>query len=259
MSIEVEPEWWKTLFDDIYLITDARSVCDPDITRAEVDLVCRLLDLQPGHRVLDLCGGHGRHSMELYRRGITDCTLLDYSPFLIDRAKEQARKQEIEMDCVRADARHTGLPSDSFDDVIIMGNSLGYGNETGWDLHILQEARRLLCTSGHLFVDVVDGSCLRETFNPRAWHEIGEDIIVCRLRELLQNRVNAREIVLSKERGLLRDQTYSIRFYRPSSLKRLFERAGLSDIEVHTDFSPHLLDDDYGCMNNRMICIGSKV
>jgi hypothetical protein len=143
--------------------------------------------------------------------------------------------------------------------VIIMGNSLGYGNETGWDLHILQEARRLLCTSGHIFVDVVNGSCLRETFNPRAWHEIGEDIIVCRLRELLQNRVNAREIVLSKEQGLLRDQTYSIRFYRPSSLKRLFERAGLSDIEVHTDFSPHLLDGDYGCMNNRMICIGSKV
>ena len=31
MSIEVEPDWWRTLFDDIYLITDARSVCDPDI------------------------------------------------------------------------------------------------------------------------------------------------------------------------------------------------------------------------------------
>ena len=127
MSIEVEPEWWKTLFDDVYLITDARSVCDPDITRLEVDLVCRLLDLQPGHRVLDLCGGHGRHSMELYRRGIRHCTLVDYSSFLVERAKEESRNEGMSLQCVQADARNTGLPSDSFDVVLIMGNSLGYG------------------------------------------------------------------------------------------------------------------------------------
>ena len=37
--VEVNPEWWKTLFDDVYIITDARSVCDEELTCREVDFI----------------------------------------------------------------------------------------------------------------------------------------------------------------------------------------------------------------------------
>ena len=258
MSIEVPPQWWQTLFDDIYLITDARSVCDQHVTSVEIDLVCSLLKLTPSHRILDLCGGHGRHSMELFRRGITNCTLVDYSSFLVEQAKKEARKQGMAIQCVRADARKTGLSPESFDAVIIMGNSLGYGESEEWDLRIFQEAKRLLCEGGRLLVDVADGSWVRRSFNPRTWHEIGDDVIVCRVRELLNDRVHVREIVLSRKRGLLRDQGYSIRFYNSSSMKRLFEMTGFTGIEVHRDFSPHLCEGDYGFMNNRMVIVGRK-
>jgi D-alanine-D-alanine ligase len=258
MSIEVQPHWWQTLFDDIYLITDARSVCNSDITAKEIDLVCSLLDLSATHRILDLCGGHGRHSIELCRRGIKDCTLLDYSSYLIERAVKDARKQGMTLRCIQADARKTGLPSESFDAVIVMGNSLGYGENQEWDLHILREAQRVLCSGGRLLVDVVDGSWVRSCFNPRTWHEIGEDVVVCRVRELLDDRVNVREIVLSRKRGMLRDQSYSIRYYNPSSIQCLFKRAGLCDIQVHRDFSPHVREGDYGFMSNRMMVIGRK-
>jgi D-alanine-D-alanine ligase len=258
MGIEVEPQWWKKLFDEMYLITDARSVCDQHVTNVEIDLVCKLLKLKPAHRILDLCGGHGRHSIELYRRGIRNCTLVDYSSFLVDRANDEALNEGMSLQCMRADARKTGLPSDSFDIVIIMGNSLGYGEHQEWDIEILREARRLLGRDGRLLVDVVDGNRVRQTFNPRTWHEIGDDVLVCRERELLKGRVVVREIVLSKKRGLLRDQGYAIRFYNPAAMKRLFEKNGLIDVEVHRDFSPHLCEGDYGCMNNRMIVIGRK-
>ena len=86
MSIQVDPAWWKTLFDEVYLLTDARSVCDPQITRREVDLICRLLPIEDGQSILDLCGGHGRHTLELCRRGFTSCTLLDFSQPLINIA-----------------------------------------------------------------------------------------------------------------------------------------------------------------------------
>ena len=42
MTIIVDPDWWKTLFDDVYLLTDARSVCDLALTRREVDLIMDL-------------------------------------------------------------------------------------------------------------------------------------------------------------------------------------------------------------------------
>ena len=63
MTIEVNPDWWKSLFDEVYLKTDARSVCDGEITRREIDVVLDLLPIEPHHRILDLCGGHGRHSL----------------------------------------------------------------------------------------------------------------------------------------------------------------------------------------------------
>ena len=57
MKIDVKPDWWKTLFDDVYLMTDARSVCDEEITRREVDAVCTLLAMAKADAILDLCGG----------------------------------------------------------------------------------------------------------------------------------------------------------------------------------------------------------
>ena len=90
MTMKVDPDWWKTMFDEVYLLTDARSVCDKEITRCEVDLICELTPIRPEHRILDLCGGHGRHSLELCSRGFTGCTLLDYSQHLIDCARIEA-------------------------------------------------------------------------------------------------------------------------------------------------------------------------
>jgi hypothetical protein len=43
MNFDVNPEWWKELFDEVYLITDARSVCDADVTRREIDLIRELI------------------------------------------------------------------------------------------------------------------------------------------------------------------------------------------------------------------------
>ena len=102
MNTTVDPDWWKSMFDEVYLITDARSVCNQDITRGEVDLICELLPIRQGHRIMDLCGGHGRHSLELCARGYTGCTVLDYSQYLIDHARTQAAKHNYDMDFVRA-------------------------------------------------------------------------------------------------------------------------------------------------------------
>ena len=55
MQINVDPDWWKELFDEIYLLTDARSVCDETLTQKEVDVICELLPVRHGDRILDMC------------------------------------------------------------------------------------------------------------------------------------------------------------------------------------------------------------
>ena len=258
MSIKVDPDWWKTLFDEVYLLTDARSVCDVRITRREVDLICSLLPVKDSHKILDLCGGHGRHSLEFSSRGFDGCTLLDYSRTLIEIARTKAGQDDLNIDFICGDARDINMPADTYDHVIIMGNSLGYAQEKGSDSRILTESFRVLHPGGWILVDVADGDAIMSSFKPNAWHEIGDEIIVCRRREIQGEAVCAREIVLSKTKGVIRDQTYSIRLYDAASLSLLLESTGFTRINAHTDFSPHDTDDDYGFMNNRLIVCGQK-
>jgi D-alanine-D-alanine ligase len=258
MTIVVDPDWWKTLFDEVYLITDARSVCDEALTGREVDMICELLPLNSGHRILDLCGGHGRHTLELCKRGFIDCTMLDYSKKLIGVAETKAKEYNYSAKFLQGDARDTNLPENSFDHVIIMGNSLGYIQAPDADSQIIKEAYRLLRQGGRLLVDVADGSVVNRSFNPNSWHEIGEEIVVCRHRELQSNMIKARELVIDKQKGLVRDKTYAIRLFISESLEMLFQQSGFIEIKVYTNFSPHLFDGDYGFMNNRMIGVGRK-
>jgi len=258
MTIEVPPDWWKSLFDEIYLLTDARSVADTDLTRREVDMLCELLKLQTGDRILDLCGGQGRHSLELARRGFTGCTVLDFSEVLLEQGRISARAAKCRLEFVQGDATATGLPAESFDHVLILGNSLGYLPDPQDDLRIIREARRLLRPGGWLLIDVTDGEVVRERFTPNAWHEIADAIVVCRQRILDEQAIRCREVVLCKERGLLRDQTYAIRTYSADRLERMVDAAGLIRIGSQKGFANEQLEGDYGFMNHRLLIKGQK-
>jgi D-alanine-D-alanine ligase len=253
MKIDVQPDWWKTLFDDVYLMTDARSVCDDEITRREVDAVCRLLSMANDDTILDLCGGQGRHSLELARRGYGHCTVLDYSQVLIEHGRSNALKGGFPVNFVQGDAADTGLPDQGYDHVLILGNSLGYMPESIDDLRIMQEVMRVLKPGGCLLIDVTDGAVVREKFTPNAWHEIDGRIVVCRQRQLGENIIRAREVVLCKEQGLVRDQTYAIRLFLPEALDALVGKAGFIEISMQRGFSAHDKEGDYGFMNHRLL------
>jgi len=258
MTIAVEPDWWKTLFDEIYLVTDARTVRDDARTRREIDLFSRLVPVEAEHRVLDLCGGHGRHTLELKRRGCGPCIVLDYSRVLLAEGHQTAAGENLPVAFIQGDARAAPLASGAFDIVLILGNSLGYLADEDADLHILQESRRLLAPGGRLLVDVMNGAAVRQNLAPNAWHEIGPDVVVCRQREIRGNRVCARELVISKTRGTIRDETYGIRLYEPRQLSDLVNRAGFADIRITTDRSDLHSREDRGCMNHRLVVDARK-
>ena len=258
MSIKVDPDWWKTLFDEVYLKTDARSVCDDDLTRREVELFRSLVPIAPGDRVLDLCGGQGRHSLELSASCGADCTVLDYSQFLIDTGTENAQKAGLRVTFLQADARSTELEGGSFDHVLILGNSLGYLPEPDDDARIVAEAFRILAPGGWLLVDVADGELIRRELAPVSWHEVDDDLVVCRQRKVVDDRVYAREMVISKDKGLIRDNTYAIRTYSHSTLVGLLDMAGFGEVALARDFRPHDENGDYGFMNRRVVVTGRK-
>jgi D-alanine-D-alanine ligase len=258
MSLKIDPDWWKHLFDEIYLMTDARTVCNDEITRREIDIFGKVIPLHPKDHILDLCGGHGRHALELSRRGFSGCMVFDYSNTLLAKGAEEARRRNCPVRFVQGDARDTKLDADKFDHVMILGNSLGYIPDEHADFQILQEGLRVLKPGGWLLLDVADGKSAREKLAPVVWHEIGENIVVCRQREIIDGFIRARELVLCKNQGLIRDKNYCIRLYASEPLAGLASKAGFADVRVHSDCALLESKEDVGCMNHRLLLSARK-
>lgn len=256
--VKIDPDWWKTVFDETYLITDARSVCDRGMTCREVNFLERVLKLERSCPILDLCGGQGRHSLELSRRGFQDVTVLDYSRVLIDLGREMAKKEGFDILFVCEDARDTGLPSQRFKAIIVMASSFGYFLDERENEKILREAFRLLMPRGSLLLDLPDREYVLKNFTPQSWHEADEEVVVCRQRRVDEDVVCCREIVISKTQGLLRDATYCTRLYSPEKIDRMLTSAGFSSVTIQRGFVSHAQQGDYGVMTNRMIVVGEK-
>jgi len=258
MGIEVRPDWWKTLFDGLYLLTDARSVCDEEISLKESEVISRLLSPVPGQKILDLCGGQGRHSFYLQKGSSVQCTVLDFSGHLVRLGLKNAREKGLAVRFIQGDARWTSFPDCAFDHVIVMGNSLGYLPDTEDDIRILRESFRVLKQDSSLLLDITDGEKARGQMVPRGWHEVNDDLVVCRQRELVDSRINARELVFSRKKGLVRDQAYAIRLFTSSQIRDLLRDAGFVDVRILKDFRSHRDDGDYGFMNRRFLAMAKK-
>ncbi len=257
--MDINPEWWKTLFDDVYLITDARSVCNDELTRREVNFIESCLKPGKMDRILDLCGGEGRHSLEMARRGYKRLTVLDFSDFLVRRGRTTARKAGYNIHFLRCDARQVGLRGDTFRYVILMANSFGYCLSEEEHIRMLQEAYRLIETRGGMLLDLCDPDYVTRNFRPYSQHNANEDVVVIRERNLNNCRVITREQVLSKKKGLIREGTYCETIYTEDMIKNILSKVGFENIEVRRNFSVHTEEGDYGFMTNRMIVTGNKV
>jgi D-alanine-D-alanine ligase len=228
----VRPDWWRMVFDELYLKTDGDLVENERNTRAEVDAVVAAAGLRPSDRVLDLCCGQGRHSLELARRGFRGVIGVDQSPYLIGLARRRARAARLEVGFVEGDARCTQVAEASFDCVLILGNSFGYFERAEEDALLLRQARLALRENGRLVLDLVHGDWLRTHFEPRSWEWIDDRLLVCRERLLAADgeRLITREIVLDVENGVVADRFYAERLYRRAAVERLLECVGFTAI-----------------------------
>ncbi|MBP2030827.1 D-alanine-D-alanine ligase [Methanohalophilus levihalophilus] len=252
----VRPDWWRHIFNSLYLKTDADVVDDENITKDEIDLFVSALKLDQNERIVDLCCGQGRHTLELVRRGYKNVEGLDRSRYLIQRAKTKARKENLHVRFREGDARKTPYAPDSFGCLMILGNSFGYFETPEEDLRVLNEAKRILKPHGKLLLDVSDGSYLKEHFQPRSWEWIDKNSFVCRERSLSIDgqKLISREVIVDDKKGVVADQFYAERLYTVKSLTELLENAGFTNVELVGEVgSNSRRGQDLGMMEKRII------
>ncbi|ETA68386.1 ATP-grasp enzyme, D-alanine-D-alanine ligase [Methanolobus tindarius DSM 2278] len=251
----VNPDWWKKIFNSLYLKTDADIVEDASITRQEIDTFSSILKLTPESHVLDLCCGQGRHTLELARRGIKNLDGLDRSHYLIQRAKNTAKKESLGVKFKEGDARKTPYTTDTFDVVMVLGNSFGYFETSDEDLRVLKEVKRILKPWGKVLLDVADGSYLKEKYQPRSWEWIDKHNFVCRERSISTDgqKLISREVIVNDTSGVIADQFYAERLYTTETLKELLKKADFTDIEIVDSINSQTLrNQDLGMMERRI-------
>ena len=252
----VKADWWRHLFNANYLRTDGDVVKDDDITRNEVDIFLKAINPAKDSKILDLCCGQGRHSFEIARRGYTGMVGFDRSHYLIDRARKINKANGLNVVFKEGDARKLPFPNDSFDAVIIAGNSFGYFESVEDDMRVLREVMRVLKPEGKLLIDITDGNYMQENYQPRSWEWIDKNYFVCRERSLSENRTRlvSREVITHVHKGVLADQFYAERLYSNDDLKNLLQKAGFEEfLNFSKVSSESKRNQDLGMMAERII------
>src|SRR5271154_401537 len=131
-------DWWRTLFNSLYLETDGDVIENDRNTGDEVDLLIRTVGLERNDRILDLCCGQGRHSLELASRGFPNVTGLDRSRYLIRLARKRVKQRNLQVSFHEGDARRFRLGDGDFHCICILGNSFGYFALPEDDLAVLE-------------------------------------------------------------------------------------------------------------------------
>ncbi|MFX0033525.1 MAG: methyltransferase domain-containing protein [Promethearchaeota archaeon] len=252
----VKKDWWKNIFNAYYLKTDGDVVEDQNITSTEIDIFSKILEIRPEQNILDLCCGQGRHSIELAKRGYENVEGIDRSRYLIQKAKNTAKKFGLIVKFREGDARKLIYPPDSFDFITILGNSFGYFESINDDYLVLKETFRTLKPWGKVLIDITDGEYLRDNFQPRSWEWIDKNYFVCRERSLSldKQRLISREVISHVNKGVLVDQFYAERLYSKENISNILEKAGFSDITFHGTITPDSQrQQDLGMMERRII------
>jgi len=245
-------QWYREFFDDLYLRV-YQPLEAPEKVRREVDFIVKALNLPAGAKVLDLCCGQGRHSLELARRGF-QVVGVDLSEALLYAARKRAESEGLSVTFLQCDMREIDF-KDEFDAVINMFTSFGYLESEAEDEKVLGKVAQALKSGGKFLLDVVNRDRLVRDFQGREWHAADEGWLVLEERTFdhLSGRMETRWICVARD-GVRYERLSSVRLYTASELRTMLERAGLKVKDLFGDYdgSPYSWD------SQRLIVVACK-
>jgi cyclopropane fatty-acyl-phospholipid synthase-like methyltransferase len=217
----------------------------------EAKQIIALLKLRPGAKVLDLCCGIGRHSLELARRGF-EVTGVDRNREYLKEAGKQARDEGLRLELVRSDMREFCRPG-CFDAAINMYTSFGYFQDSRDDQRVARNLARSLLPKGALLIETMGREVLARIFRPRDWYEQA-GYLVLEERKVPKDwsRIQSRWILIKGTRR--QEFTFSLRLYSACGIRDLLQGAGFRRVEAYGGLAGAAYDRQAG----RLVVVARK-
>jgi SAM-dependent methyltransferase len=245
-------EWFREIFDETYFEVYGLGL---ERASAEVDFIEKALGLPEGAAVLDLACGHGRHAIELARRGY-EVAGLDLSRTLLSKAAEMARPAGVQVELIEEDMR--GIPETwaaRFDAVINCFTAWGYFDTDAENERVIEAVARSLKLSGRFFLDTINREHVVRQFRPKMWQESANGFITLDTTELNLDGGRAEtERALICPDGRRVAQRISVRLFTLAEVCAMLQRHHLAVCETYGDWEGGEYDTD----SRRMIVLAER-
>jgi len=246
-------ECYKEFFKKFYPSV-CQKIFSEELTRKEVDFIEKVMDLHSGAKILDLCSGHGRHAIELAKRGYS-VVCQDFNRSVLKLAEENAKKAGVSIVTVCSDMRK--IPFDEeFDGIINMWSSFGYFKNKKEDSRVLSQVVKALNPFGKFFLDLDNRAWIFQHFQEIQHYDFGQlKISGTSCLKIKKSRIQT-ELCLREKDKKPKKIILVMRYYSFQEMETLLTSVGLQVEKVMGGFK--IKNENYSDDSPRMIILSQK-
>jgi len=222
-------EWFE---DENFWITYAPLMFDEQRWAEVPGIVDKLVGLSSigkDGRVLDLCCGVGRHSVEFAARGFK-VTGIDLTRSYLDAARETAEAAGVSPEFLREDARRFLRPG-SFDLCLNLYTSFGYFARREDDLLMLSNCARNLVPGGCLVIETIGKEIAARDFTEKEEFERGGWAVTTEYGVVGDWEGQLNRWILRKGATCV-DRSFVLRLYSGYEMKIALAAAGFGSVDI---------------------------
>ncbi len=220
-----DDEFWEQLSPLLFEESFAGSASQ------QVDDLVRLLELDEGAQVLDLCCGPGRHALELARRGFR-VVGVDRTASYLENARRRAEEAGLQVEFVREDVRAFRRPG-SFDAAINLFSSFGYFEDRRDELRVVENMHASLRPGGRVLLEMMGKEIVARIYQEKGWREVKPGAVLLEERKIVSGWewMETRWIYL--EGSERKEFAVRLRLYSGAELAGLLRQAGFHSVAIY--------------------------
>jgi SAM-dependent methyltransferase len=238
------------MFDDAHW-DEVPLVADGVTALARLDLYGEVPGAASGPRLLDLCCGFGRISLELARRGFA-VTGVDITEAFLRTAGDDALYEDLDIEFVREDARSFRRP-DFFDAAVNLYISFGYFEDPADDLLAVRNVFDSLKPGGAFIIETLGKEIAVRDFTECEWFERAGYTVLTEYEAVDSWAALKNRWILIRD-GERIEKAFTQRLYAATELRRLLFEAGFDGVELYGDWDESAYDE----RSQKLIAVGRK-
>ena len=205
-----------------------------------------------GGALLDLGCGPGRYAVPFAQRGFT-VTGVDRTPFLLNKARDYAAQEQVDVEFVQEDMRRFVRPG-AFDMAVNLYTTFGYFADPADNQRVLENVYAGLVDGGVFVIDVMGTEVLARIYKDADAQVLDNSMVLVQRRRAINDwrEMDNYWTLIQGENA----RTFYIRhwIYTGFELKQMLLAAGFTSVTLYGDFD----GSEYGPEARRLIAVARK-